>query len=313
MAVKDYSTNPDENTTISGINIGEGCPPSGINNAIRQLMADAKSDHDAQEKTNKELEKDMTGATADSAGASGNVPAPQAGEQNKPLTGGGVFADSLDCDITGHASKDLPLAGGTVTGGIYPEKAQLPLGSASNSWNIYAKYIEFITEAGASVGGFNAFEYEGVHILGLYPNTDVGAQIHLGSETQPLERVYVNRLNGCWGDGSSVSLEKPAAIHTYGVWGDTYSGGFYMRFTSGNQIVVITYANGTSGQNVWMPFPVPFKDTNYAAVCMPLVTSSNTMANAGVTGRTTTGCNFATQFGSGVYNLAACGIFLGWY
>ena len=25
MAVKDYSTNPDENITISGINIGEGC------------------------------------------------------------------------------------------------------------------------------------------------------------------------------------------------------------------------------------------------------------------------------------------------
>ena len=48
MAVSDYKTNPDENTTISGINIAEGCPPSGINNAIRQLMADVKSDHDAQ-------------------------------------------------------------------------------------------------------------------------------------------------------------------------------------------------------------------------------------------------------------------------
>ena len=40
MAVSDYKTNPDENPTISGINIAEGCPPSGINNAIRQLMAD---------------------------------------------------------------------------------------------------------------------------------------------------------------------------------------------------------------------------------------------------------------------------------
>ena len=28
MAVKDYSTNPDENIAISGINIGEGCAPS---------------------------------------------------------------------------------------------------------------------------------------------------------------------------------------------------------------------------------------------------------------------------------------------
>lgn len=46
MAVSDYKTNPDENTTISGINIAEGCAPSGINNAIRQLMADVRQNSD---------------------------------------------------------------------------------------------------------------------------------------------------------------------------------------------------------------------------------------------------------------------------
>lgn len=48
MAVKDYDLNPDNNTQINGINIAEGCPPSGINNAMRQLMADVKADSDAQ-------------------------------------------------------------------------------------------------------------------------------------------------------------------------------------------------------------------------------------------------------------------------
>ena len=43
MSVSDYSTDPDLNTSISGINIAEGCPPSGINNAIRQMMADIKT------------------------------------------------------------------------------------------------------------------------------------------------------------------------------------------------------------------------------------------------------------------------------
>ena len=43
MAVSDYKTSPDQNTSISGINIAEGCLPSGINNAIRQLMADVKA------------------------------------------------------------------------------------------------------------------------------------------------------------------------------------------------------------------------------------------------------------------------------
>lgn len=43
MAVDDYSTTPASNTSISGINIAEGCAPANLNNAIRQLMADVKS------------------------------------------------------------------------------------------------------------------------------------------------------------------------------------------------------------------------------------------------------------------------------
>lgn len=40
MPIKDYSTTASNNTAINGINIAEGCAPSNINNAIRQLMAD---------------------------------------------------------------------------------------------------------------------------------------------------------------------------------------------------------------------------------------------------------------------------------
>ena len=47
MAVKDYSASPELNVSISGINIAEGCPPSGSNNAIRQLMADVKAERAA--------------------------------------------------------------------------------------------------------------------------------------------------------------------------------------------------------------------------------------------------------------------------
>lgn len=47
MSVADYNTDPNSNTSISGINIAEGCPPSGINNAIRQMMADIKDKADS--------------------------------------------------------------------------------------------------------------------------------------------------------------------------------------------------------------------------------------------------------------------------
>lgn len=35
----EFSTDPDENGTIGGSNVAEGCPPGGINNAIRYVAA----------------------------------------------------------------------------------------------------------------------------------------------------------------------------------------------------------------------------------------------------------------------------------
>lgn len=40
--ISEFDSNPANNTDINSINIAEGCAPSGINNAIRQLMADLK-------------------------------------------------------------------------------------------------------------------------------------------------------------------------------------------------------------------------------------------------------------------------------
>jgi microcystin-dependent protein len=40
--VSEWSATPSNNTDIGGINIAEGCAPSGINNAIRELMAQVK-------------------------------------------------------------------------------------------------------------------------------------------------------------------------------------------------------------------------------------------------------------------------------
>lgn len=44
--ISEFSSTPADNTDINSINIAEGCAPSGINNAIRQLMADLKDQQD---------------------------------------------------------------------------------------------------------------------------------------------------------------------------------------------------------------------------------------------------------------------------
>jgi hypothetical protein len=43
--LEDYSASPGANTSINGININEGCPPSGINDAFRQIMADIRREY----------------------------------------------------------------------------------------------------------------------------------------------------------------------------------------------------------------------------------------------------------------------------
>jgi hypothetical protein len=40
--ISEWSSTPANNTDIDGINIAEGCAPSGINDAIRELMSQVK-------------------------------------------------------------------------------------------------------------------------------------------------------------------------------------------------------------------------------------------------------------------------------
>lgn len=92
MAVSDWSTTADNNTSVSGINIAEGCLPSNVNNALRQIMADVAasvSDLNDADKTLKDSIADvLKGITANIrpflvpsgticmwSGNAGNIPA----------------------------------------------------------------------------------------------------------------------------------------------------------------------------------------------------------------------------------------------
>lgn len=57
--ISEFDANPANNTDINGINVAEGCAPSGINNAIRQLMSD--------------LKEQQTGASGDNFTVGGNL------------------------------------------------------------------------------------------------------------------------------------------------------------------------------------------------------------------------------------------------
>ena len=55
--VSEWSANPDENTTVDGINISEHCPAKNMNDALRAVMAALKNKCDALDSTDNTLRR----------------------------------------------------------------------------------------------------------------------------------------------------------------------------------------------------------------------------------------------------------------
>ena len=130
MALDDYNTNPDLNTSISGINIAEGCPPSGINNAIRQIMADLKAKIvlATQAVAGLMSAADKTKLDGIATGANNYVHPTTAG--NKHIPAGGSSGQILRWEAAGTAAwgadnnttySDFVKSGATAAAGLVPK------------------------------------------------------------------------------------------------------------------------------------------------------------------------------------------------
>ncbi len=101
--VSQWDTNPANNTDVGGINIAENCPPSNINNAIRETMSQIKEWQD---------------------GASGD-----------PVTITGLLTVSGDTNFTGTTTAVTPPAGDNSTNvatTAYVDRVTGALGTISN-------------------------------------------------------------------------------------------------------------------------------------------------------------------------------------
>jgi len=164
MSVDDYSTNPNNNSAISGINIAEGCPPSNVNNAIRQLMADVKA---------KTTSIDSSISTLDS------------GALKKS---GGVMTGAIKSDVqpamTSNSNTGLRLCGDSS----WDEGARLALLSEDGGGNFYLSAIKsdgtgvFVTLGGNADTGqlaWNNQEIPTVALTGLLANLTTTAKNNL--------------------------------------------------------------------------------------------------------------------------------------
>lgn len=120
--ISEYSSIPANNTEIDGINIAEGCAPSGINNAIRELMA--------------QLKDFQTGSAGDNLTVGGSLSVTGAVNLSTVLsvTNGGTGLSSLTSGDMLYASSTNTLAklAGTASGnvllsGTAPSWGKVPL------------------------------------------------------------------------------------------------------------------------------------------------------------------------------------------
>ena len=165
--VSEWSTTPSNNTDIDGINIAEGCAPSGINDAIRDMMAQIRSwQSGTYGDTFNGPVNGTIGATTASTGAfttisaSGNVTL-SGGTANgvaylngsKVVTSGSALTfDGTALSIAGALNSNIQNFAGAGTGFTLRVKAND--GSVQNA-SAYRLYLDYLS--GAATNGFIDF------------------------------------------------------------------------------------------------------------------------------------------------------------
>jgi hypothetical protein len=114
--ISEFDSTPANNTDIDSINIAEGCAPSGINNAIRELMS--------------QLKDQQTGASGDNFTVGGNL----------SVTGSTTFTGAV------VMSSALPIASGG-TAATTAANARASLGAAASGANSDITSITGLTTA----------------------------------------------------------------------------------------------------------------------------------------------------------------------
>jgi len=126
--ISEFDSTPANNTDIDSINIAEGCAPSGINNAIRELMS--------------QLKDQQTGASADNFTVGGNLVV----NGTSVHTGATTFTGAV------VMSTALPVASGG-TGASTAGNARTSLSAASSGANSDITSITGLTTALAVAQG----------------------------------------------------------------------------------------------------------------------------------------------------------------
>ncbi|MBR5186598.1 MAG: cell envelope integrity protein TolA, partial [Akkermansia sp.] len=225
MAIRDYSTEPNMNTTISGINIAEGCAPSGINNAIRQLMADVKAEQAA---------KDAEQAAKDAEQAAKDA------EQDAAISSKVSTVNGLTPDYNGNVD-----VGGMPLGTLFPYTGKdVPAGTLradgatyTNMKASFPDFYEWVVASGLTVPLGSYALVEGS--CGYY-----GLDESTGTVRMPTLAAGVFGADAASKYGQAVEAGLP------NITGNTYTIPYYKNMVATGALYIAGAATGQYGSNL---------------------------------------------------------------
>jgi hypothetical protein len=164
--ISEFSSTPANNTDIAGINIAEGCAPSGINNAIRELMAQLKDQQAGTDGDNFTVGGGFTSVGAavfsSTVAVSGNVTLGAATTNTVTLNSATIVAPT-ELAISSTGAVKLP--SGTTAERPSGTAGQIRYNSTLDRYEGYANSAWNALGAGATGGGADTVFVENSQIV----------------------------------------------------------------------------------------------------------------------------------------------------
>lgn len=270
--ISEFDVNPSNNTDINSINIAEGCAPSGINNAIRQLMSD--------------LKEQQTGASGDNFTVGGNlvVNGTSVHTGATTFTGAVVFSSAVSgATLTSPTINTPTITSPTVTGLFLNDSSIVFEGSSADAYettltvtNPTADRTLTLPNATDTIVGRTTTDTLTNKTVALGSNTVSGTKAQFNTAVTDTEFVFANDFSG-----SNQSL--------------TTNG--YQKFPSG---LIIQWGRVPS-TNVTVTFPIAFPT---ACLNVTLGGQGGAYENIYVTNVTRTTCEINATYSPPSYYMA---------
>ena len=238
--VSEWSTTAANNTDIGGINIAEGCAPSGINNAIRELMAQVKDMQTGSDSDGFVVSGTMTCSGAAIMSSTLVVSGAATFSSNVIMSANIVTLDTgakirLDDSITTATSPSLTFDGDTNTGIYRP---------AADNFSIATNGIETVR-----------FTSDGNMVLGAgEATTTVAGNILRAPDAAgtnlPGTNITVQPGNGTGTGGSGAVILKTASAGGSGTTANTMTQRLRVTPNGGISFGSTSTNYGSSGQVV---------------------------------------------------------------